>query len=157
MGTRLLIHQPSYSLLNRWIEEDLLAVLEEEGIGLIVSSPLAQGLLTDKYLGGVPAGSRASRPGTLSTDLLSDETLAKVRVLDEIAKGRGQTLAQMALAWTLRDSRITSTLIGASSVEQLEQNVLALRHLDFFADELTEIDRHATESGVNLWAASSAN
>jgi len=157
LDTRLLVHQPSYSLLNRWIEGDLLAVLEEEGVGCIVFSPLAQGLLTDKYLGGVPAGSRASRPGTLSTDLLSDETLTKVRALDEIAKRRGQTLAQMALAWTLRDSRITSTLIGASSVEQLEQNVLALRHLDFSADEQTEIDRHATESGVNLWAASSAH
>ena len=157
LRTRLLIHQPSYSLLNRWIEQDLLDVLGEEGIGCITFSPLAQGLLTDRYLGGVPAGSRASRPGTLSTDLLSDQKLTKVRALDEIAKRRGQTLAQMALAWTLRDSRITSTLIGASSVEQLEQNVLALRHLDFSADEQTEIDRHATESGVNLWAASSAN
>ena len=157
LGTRLLIHQPSYSLLNRWIEEDLLAVLGEEGIGCIAFSPLAQGLLTDRYLGGVPAGSRASRPGTLSTEMLTEETLAKVRALDEIARRREQTLAQMALAWTLRDSRVTSTLIGASSVEQLEQNVRALRRPDFSGEELSEIDRHATESGVNLWAASSAH
>ena len=157
LGTPLLIHQPSYSLLNRWIEEDLLAVLGEDGIGCIAFSPLAQGLLTDRYLSGVPAGSRASRPGTLSADTLTEETLAKVRALDEIARRRGQTLAQMALAWTLRDSRVTSTLIGASSVEQLEQNVDALRHPEFSVDELSEIDRHATESGVNLWAASSAH
>jgi len=157
LGTPLLIHQPSYSLLNRWIEAELLDVLGEEGVGCIVFSPLAQGLLTDKYLAGVPAGSRASRPGTLSGDLLTEETLAKVRALNEIATRRGQTLAQMALAWTLRDPRVTSTLIGASSVAQLEQNVAALHELDFSAEELAEIDRHATESGINLWAASSAD
>src|SRR5262245_6770003 len=156
LGTPLLIHQPSYSLLNRWIEADLLDVLGEEGVGCIVFSPLAQGLLTDRYLVGVPPGSRASRPGTLSADLLTEETLAKVRTLSEIATRRGQTLAQMALAWTLRDPRVTSTLIGASSLAQLEQNVAALHNLHLSADELAEIDRHATESGVNLWAASSA-
>jgi len=157
LGTPLLIHQPSYSLLNRWIEAELLDVLGQEGVGCIVFSPLAQGLLTDKYLAGVPAGSRASRPGTLSGALLTEETLAKVRALNEIATRRGQTLAQMALAWTLRDPRVTSTLIGASSVAQLEQNVAALHELDFSAEELAEIDRHATESGINLWAASSAD
>jgi L-glyceraldehyde 3-phosphate reductase len=156
LGTPLLIHQPSYSLLNRWTEEDLLDVLEEEGVGCIVFSPLAQGLLTDKYLAGVPSGSRASRPGTLSAEMLGEDTLAKVRALNGIATRRGQTLAQMALAWTRRDPRVTSTLIGASSVPQLEQNVAALRNRDFSADELAEIDRYATESGINLWAASSA-
>jgi len=157
LRTRLLIHQPSYSLLNRWIEQDLLDVLGEEGIGCITFSPLAQGLLTDRYLAGVPAGSRASRPGSLSADMLSEEMLTRIRALNEIAKRRGQTLAQMALAWTLRDSRVTSTLVGASSVEQLEQNVEALRVPDFSAEELAEIDRDATESRVNLWAASSAH
>jgi len=156
LGTPLLIHQPSYSLLNRWIEQDLLNALGEEGVGCIVFSPLAQGLLTDKYLAGVPAGSRASRPGTLSQELLSGETLAKIRALNEVAMRRGQTLAQMALAWTLRDARVTSALVGASSVAQLEQNVAALNSLDFSADELAEIDRFATESDINLWAASSA-
>jgi L-glyceraldehyde 3-phosphate reductase len=156
LGTPLLIHQPSYSLLNRWIEEGLLDVLVEEGAGCIGFSPLAQGLLTDRYLDGVPAGSRATRPYSLSPDLLAEETLAKVRALNEIAAGRGQTLAQMALAWTLRDQRMTSTLVGASSVEQLEANVAALDRLDFAPEELAEIDRHATESGVNIWAASSA-
>src|SRR5215831_18742009 len=156
LGTPLLIHQPSYSLLNRWIEDGLLDVLGELGVGCICFSPLAQGLLTGKYLAGVPAGSRASRPGTLSTDLLTQETLAKVRALNEIATRRGQTLAQMALAWTLRDPRVTSTLIGASSLAQLEQNMAALHNLHLSADELTEIDRQATESGINLWAASSA-
>jgi L-glyceraldehyde 3-phosphate reductase len=156
LGTPLLIHQPSYSLLNRWIEEDLLDVLGEEAVGCIVFSPLAQGLLTDKYLGGIPAGSRASRPGTLSAEMLGEDTLAKVRALNEIATRRGQTLAQMALAWTRRDPRVTSTLIGASSVAQLEQNLAALHSPAFSAEELAEIDRHATESGANLWAASSA-
>jgi L-glyceraldehyde 3-phosphate reductase len=155
LGTRLLIHQPSYSLLNRWIEQDLLDVLGEEGTGCITFSPLAQGLLTDRYLAGVPAGSRASRPGSMSADMLSEEMLSRVRALNEIARRRGQTLAEMALAWTLRDSRVTSTLVGASSVEQLEQNVQALRVPDFSAEELAEIDRHAIESRVNLWAASS--
>ena len=157
LGTPLLIHQPSYSLLNRWIEDGLLAVLEAEGVGCIVFSPLAQGMLTDKYLEGIPEGSRASRESSLSPDLLTEETLAKVRALGEIAAQRGQTLAQMALAWTLRDPRVTSALIGASSVAQLEANVAALDRLDFTADELTEIDRHATEGGVNLWGASSSS
>jgi L-glyceraldehyde 3-phosphate reductase len=156
LGTPLLIHQPSYSMLNRWIEPDLLGVLGEEGVGCIVFSPLAQGLLTDRYLAGVPAGSRASRPGSLSREMLSEETLDKVRRLNDLARRRGQTLAQMALAWTLRDPRVTSALIGASSVPQLEQNLAALAHLDFSADELEEIDRYATDSGINLWARSSA-
>ena len=154
LGTPLLIHQPSYSMLNRWIEPALLDVLGDEGIGCIVFSPLAQGLLTDRYVAGVPAGSRASRPGSFSADLMTEQVLSKVRALQQIATRRGQTLAQMALAWTLRDPRITSTLIGASSVPQLEQNVGTLDNLDFSADELSEIDRHATESGINLWAAS---
>jgi len=157
MGTPLLIHQPSYSMLNRWIEPDLLEVLGQEGIGSIVFSPLAQGLLTDRYLNGVPPGSRASQPGSFSREMLTSETLARVRALNEIAQGRGQTLAQMALAWTLRDPRVTSTLVGASSVAQLEQNVGALDKLPFSADELKEIDRYATDSGINLWAASSKN
>jgi L-glyceraldehyde 3-phosphate reductase len=157
LGTPLLIHQPSYSMLNRWIEPDLLQVLGEEGIGSIVFSPLAQGLLTDRYLAGIPAGSRASHPGSFSADLLTEKVLGKVQALNQVASRRGQTLAQMALAWTLRDPRITSTLIGASSVAQLEQNVGALEKLEFSADELKEIDRHATESGINLWAASSAS
>jgi L-glyceraldehyde 3-phosphate reductase len=155
LGTPLLIHQPSYSMLNRWIEDGLLDVLGQEGIGCIVFSPLAQGLLTDRYLAGVPEGSRASRPGTLGRDQLTEENLAKVRALHEIAAGRGQTLAQMAVAWTLRDPLVTAALLGASSVAQLEDNVAALRRLDFTDDELAEIDRHATEAGVNLWAASS--
>ena len=152
----LLIHQPSYSMLNRWIEPELLAVLEEEGIGCIVFSPLAQGMLTDKYLGGIPEGSRASRSATLSPDLLTDEALEKIRSLNEIAKRRGQSLAQMALAWTLRDPRVTSALAGASSVEQLEANVAAVARVDFTDDELAEIEKYATESGINLWAASSS-
>lgn len=156
LGTPLLIHQPSYSLLNRWIEGELLDVLEEEGAGCIVFSPLAQGLLTNRYLAGVPAGSRASRPGSLSEDMLGEDNLAKVRALHEIAERRGQTLAQMALAWTLRDPRVTSTLIGASSVAQLEQNLEALANREFSAQEMAEIDRSATESGINLWASSSA-
>jgi L-glyceraldehyde 3-phosphate reductase len=155
LGTPLLIHQPSYSLLNRWIEPELLDALGELGIGCICFSPLAQGMLTDRYLEGVPAGSRASRDGSLSPRLLTDETLAKIRALSEIAARRGQTLAQMALAWTLRDERMTSALVGASSVEQLEQNLGALERLDFTADELDEIDRYATESDVNIWATSS--
>src|SRR5467141_3962569 len=157
LGTPLLIHQPSYSMLNRWIEGELLDVLGKEGIGCIVFSPLAQGLLTDRYLAGVPAGSRASHPGSFSSDLLTEQTLAKVRGLHQIASRRGQTLAQMALAWTLRDPRVTSTLIGASSVAQLEQNVGALEKLEFSAGELKDIDRYATESGINLWKASSAH
>ncbi|HEV2873472.1 MAG TPA: aldo/keto reductase, partial [Actinomycetota bacterium] len=155
MGTPLLIHQPSYSLLNRWIEEDLLDVLEREGVGCIGFSPLAQGLLTDRYLDGVPEGSRAARPGSLDREQLDEQTLAKVRALHELAGRRGQSLAQLAVAWTLRDPRVTSALLGASSVAQLEDNVAAVDRLDFSEDELAEIDRHATEAGINLWAASS--
>ena len=155
LDTPLLIHQPSYSLLNRWIEGGLLDVLGEEGIGCIVFSPLAQGLLTDRYLDGVPAGSRASREGSLTSDMLTDETLAKVRALRGVAQRRGQSLAQMALAWTLRDPRVTSTLIGASSVAQLEDNLGALDRLDFDGEELGEIDRYATEADLNIWATSS--
>jgi len=155
LGTPLLIHQPSYSLLNRWIEHELLDALEELGVGCIVFSPLAQGMLTDKYLDGIPDGSRASRKATLSPDLLTDEALEKIRALNEIAARRGQSLAQMALAWTLRDPRVTSALAGASSVAQLEANVAALERLDFSEDELAEIDRYATDSGINLWAESS--
>jgi L-glyceraldehyde 3-phosphate reductase len=155
LGTPLLIHQPSYSMLNRWIERGLRDVLGEEGIGCIVFSPLAQGMLTDRYLSGIPADSRASRDESLSRDMLSEQALEKIRALDALAKGRGQTLAQMALAWTLRDARVTSTLVGASSVAQLEANVGALDGLGFTADELAEIDRHATDSGINLWAGSS--
>ena len=156
LGTPLLIHQPSYSLLNRWIEPELLDALGELGVGCIVFSPLAQGMLTDKYLHGIPEGSRASRDSSLSPALLTEEALAKIRALNELAGRRGQSLAQMALAWTLRDRRVTSTLIGASSVEQLEANVAALERLDFTADELAEIDRHATDSGINIWARSSS-
>jgi L-glyceraldehyde 3-phosphate reductase len=155
LGTPLLIHQPSYSMLNRWIEPDLLDALGELGVGCIAFSPLAQGMLTDKYLDGVPEGSRADRPYSLSAELLSEENLAKIRALNEIAAGRGQSLAQLALAWALRDARVTSALVGASSVEQLEENVAALERLDFTDDELAGIDRYATECGVNLWAASS--
>jgi L-glyceraldehyde 3-phosphate reductase len=157
LGTPLLIHQPSYSMLNRWIEEDdLLEVLEEEGVGCIVFSPLAQGLLTDRYLDGIPEGSRASRPGTMDQDQLNEATLDKVRALNDLAGRRGQTLAQMAIAWTLRDPRVTSALVGASSVAQLEANVAALDNLEFSDDELAEIDRHATEAGINLWEPSSS-
>jgi L-glyceraldehyde 3-phosphate reductase len=156
LGTPLLIHQPSYSMLNRWIEDELLDTLDELGVGAIAFSPLAQGMLTDKYLDGIPEGSRASRPTSLSPDLLTDEALARIRALNELAAGRGQSLAQLALAWTLRDPRMTSALIGVSSVEQLESNVAALDRLDFTEDELAEIDRLATESGINLWAESSA-
>jgi L-glyceraldehyde 3-phosphate reductase len=153
LGTPLLIHQPSYSMLNRWIEPELLGTLEEEGVGCIVFSPLAQGMLSDKYLNGIPEGSRASRDGSLSRGMLTGETVEKLRGLNDLArKGRSQTLAQMALAWTLRDPRVTSTLVGVSSIEQLEANVAALDNLDFADDELAEIDRYATESGINLWA-----
>jgi L-glyceraldehyde 3-phosphate reductase len=153
LRTPFVIHQPSYSMLNRWMEEALLDTLGDLGIGCIVFSPLAQGMLTDKYLDGIPEGSRASRDSSLSPDLLTDETLEKIRGLNELAKARGQSLAQMAVAWTLRDPRVTSTLIGASSVEQLEANVAALDRLDFSPDELAAIDLFATESSLNLWAA----
>jgi L-glyceraldehyde 3-phosphate reductase len=142
-------------MLNRWIEPELLDTLGELGIGCIVFSPLAQGMLTDRYLNGIPEGSRASRHGSLSPDLIDDQALAKIRALNEIASGRGQTLAQLALAWTLRDPRVTSTLIGASSVEQLEANVASLDKLEFSDEELTEIDRYATEADINIWAESS--
>jgi L-glyceraldehyde 3-phosphate reductase len=156
LGTPLTIHQPSYSLLNRWIEPELLDVLGREGIGCIVFSPLAQGMLTDKYLDGVPEGSRAAQSdGSFDADMLSDENVERLRALNEIAKGRGQSLAQLALAWTLRDQRITSTLIGASSVKQLEQNVAALDRLDFDDAELAEIDRYAQDAGINIWEPSS--
>jgi L-glyceraldehyde 3-phosphate reductase len=156
LGTPLLIHQPSYSLLNRWIEPELLDTLGELGVGCIGFSPLAQGMLTDKYLNGIPADSRAAENSSLSPDLLTDDALEKIRALNEIAKERGQSLAQLALAWTLRDPRMTSTLIGASSVEQLEDSLRALDKLELSDDELDEIDRHATDSGINLWARSSS-
>ena len=143
-------------MLNRWIEHGLLDTLGELGVGCIAFSPLAQGMLTDRYLDGIPEGSRASRPSSLSPDLLTDETLAKIRALNDLAARRGQTLAQMALAWTLRDPRVTSTLVGASSVAQLEANVGALDNLDFTDEELAEIDRYATESEINIWSASSS-
>ena len=155
MGTPLLIHQPSYSMLNRWIEESLVDTLGEVGVGCIAFSPLAQGLLTDRYLNGVPEGSRASQGKSLSTDQLSEKNLTHVRALNEIAGRRGQSLAQMALAWALRHPQMTSVLIGASSVEQLENNVAALDNLDFSEAELDEIDRHAVEAGINLWSRSS--
>jgi L-glyceraldehyde 3-phosphate reductase len=155
MGIPLLIHQPSHSLLNRWIEEDLLDVLDREGIGCIVFSPLAQGMLTDKYLSGIPEDSRAARGGSLTADMITEQALAHIRALNEIAQQRGQSLAQMALAWTLHDPRITSTLIGASSVRQLDENLGALDNLDFSEEELRTIDGHAVEAGINLWAKSS--
>jgi L-glyceraldehyde 3-phosphate reductase len=155
LGTPLLIHQPSYSMLNRWIEDGLLAVLGELGVGCIVFSPLAQGMLTDKYLNGIPSDSRAARDGSFSPELLSDEALDRIRALNAIAAARGQSLAQLALAWTLRDPRVTSTLVGASSVAQLEANVAALERLDLSGGELAEIDRHAVDAGINIWSASS--
>ncbi len=157
LGTPLLIHQPSYSMLNRWIEHGLLDVLQREGIGCIAFSPLAQGMLTGKYLRGVPEGSRASRSGSLSPDLLSEQNLAHVRALNEIAQARGQTLAQLALAWALRDKRVTSVLIGASSTAQLEENLAAAAAAPLSAEELTAIDAHAVEAGINIWSRSSAS
>ena len=157
LGTPLLIHQPSYSMLNRWIEGGLLDVLEAEGVGCIAFSPLAQGLLTTKYLDGIPAGSRASRNGSLSQDQLSEKTLAHVRALNSIAAERGQSLAQMAVSWTLRDPRVTSALIGASSVAQLEENLAAADKTAFTADEIAAIDKNAVEAGINIWSASSSH
>jgi L-glyceraldehyde 3-phosphate reductase len=157
MGTPLLIHQPSYSMLNRWIEGPLLDTLGREGVGCIAFSPLAQGMLTDKYLNGIPEGSRAGQGKSLSPDLLTDEALSHIRALNEMAGKRGQSLAQMAIAWTLRDQRVTSALIGASSVAQLEDSLGALKRLDFSDDELATIDRYAVEAGINIWAASSAH
>jgi L-glyceraldehyde 3-phosphate reductase len=157
LGAPLLIHQPSYSILNRWVEDGLLDTLERVGAGCIAFSPLAQGLLTAKYLNGVPEGSRASRSGSsLSADQLSEQNLVRVRALNDIARDRGQSLAQMALAWALRDERVTSVLVGASSVAQLEENVAAAGKATFSAEELAAIDRHSAESGINIWAASSA-
>ncbi|MDR0341766.1 MAG: L-glyceraldehyde 3-phosphate reductase [Nocardiopsaceae bacterium] len=156
-GVPLLIHQPSYSMLNRWIEPDLLGTLDEEGAGCIVFSPLAQGLLTGKYLDGIPAGSRASQPGSLSHDQLSEANLGHIRSLAGIASDRGQSLAQLALSWVLRDQRVTSALIGASSVAQLEENLAALAGPPLTSEELAAIDRDAVEAGINIWAASSAS
>ncbi|MEO5833525.1 MAG: L-glyceraldehyde 3-phosphate reductase [Nakamurella sp.] len=156
LGTPLLIHQPSYSMFNRWIEPDLVNTLGDLGVGCIAFSPLGQGLLTTRYLDGVPTGSRASRTGSLSTDLLTDDVLARIRALNGIAESRGQTLAQLALSWVLRDRRVTSALIGASSVQQLEDNLAAVRRLDFTPDELTAIDQYASECGINLWEQSSS-
>jgi L-glyceraldehyde 3-phosphate reductase len=154
LGTPLLIHQPSYSMLNRWIEtEGLLDTLADKGVGCIAFSPLAQGMLTDKYLGGIPEGSRASQDKSLSTEFLSAEALDRIRALDGIARERGQSLAQLALAWALRDRRVTTVLIGASSVAQLEDNVGALDRLDLTEEELAAIDRHAVDSGIDLWEA----
>ena len=155
MGTPLAIHQPSYSLLNRWIETDLLDVLAETGVGCIAFSPLAQGMLTDKYLRGIPAESRAAQGKSLDPAMLDDATMTHVRRLDEVARGRGQSLAQLALSWALRDPRVNSVLIGASSVGQLEDSLGAITRLDFTADELAAIDRHAVDSGINLWKTSS--
>ena len=151
LGTPLFIHQPSYSLLNRWIEGGLLDTLEQAGAGTIVFSPLAQGMLTDKYLDGIPADSRMSRDTSLSSDLLTEQNLAHIRALNAIAQRRGQSLAQLAVAWAARDPRISSVLVGASSVHQLEQNVASLQNLDFSAEELTEIDKYAVEGGIDLW------
>jgi L-glyceraldehyde 3-phosphate reductase len=152
-GVPLLIHQPSYNLFNRWVEAALLDALEELGTGMIAFTALAQGLLTDKYLRGIPAGARVNRPGgdSFPREALSEDNLARVRALNEIAKGRGQSLAQMAYAWVLRDPRVTTTLIGASTPEQVRENVAVATRLDFTPDELAEIDRHAVEGGVNLW------
>jgi L-glyceraldehyde 3-phosphate reductase len=154
LGTPLLIHQPSYSMLNRWIEEALLDTLGELGVGCIAFSPLAQGLLTSKYLDGVPAGSRASQDKSLSPDQFTEQTIAHVRALNDMALGRGQTLAQMALAWALRDRRMTSLVIGASSVNQLDDSLGALDNLEFSAEELSAIDKHAVDAGINLWSKS---
>jgi L-glyceraldehyde 3-phosphate reductase len=151
LGTPLLIHQPSYSMFNRWIEDRLLGVLEADGVGCIAFSVLAQGLLTDRYLNGIPAGSRAALGGSLSHDMLNERNLANVRGLDDIAHARGQSLAQMAIAWALRDPRITSALIGASSVAQLEENLGALQHLEFTPEEIAAIDRYAVEADIDLW------
>jgi L-glyceraldehyde 3-phosphate reductase len=157
LGTPLLIHQPSYSMINRWIEEQgLLDTLAQEGVGCIAFSPLAQGLLTDRYLNGVPSDSRVATGGAMSEGMLTEDNLSRVRALNEIAGRRGQSLAQLALAWALRDERVTSLVIGASSVAQLEANVAALDNREFSADELAEIDKYAVDSDINLWASSSA-
>ncbi len=155
LGTPLLIHQPSYSMFNRWIERDLLGVLEREGVGCIAFSPLAQGLLTNKYLDGVPEDSRVNRGLHLDESLITPENIDRARALNGIAQQRGQTLAQMAIAWTLRDPRVTSALIGASSVSQLQDSLGALQALDFDDSELAAIDEHAVEGQINIWSRSS--
>src|SRR3569623_410621 len=155
-GVPLLIHQPSYSMLNSWVERGLLATLDDLGVGCIAFSPLAQGMLTRKYLGGVPEDARATKSGSLGKGLLSDENLERVRALNAIAEARGQTLAQMAIAWVLRNPRVTSALIGARNVEQLEDSLASLKHLDFSDEELARIDEHAQESGIDLWRGSSS-
>jgi L-glyceraldehyde 3-phosphate reductase len=155
MGTPLLIHQPSYSMFNRWVEGGLLDALDDLGVGCIAFSPLGQGLLTSRYLSGVPSDSRGGRGGSLDRGMIATKTLARVHALNGIAERRGQTLAQMALSWCLRDARVTSVLVGASSVAQLEDNLAATGNLAFEDSELTEIDRYATDLGINLWAASS--
>jgi L-glyceraldehyde 3-phosphate reductase len=151
----LLIHQPSYSMLNRWIEKELLGTLEELGTGCIAFSPIAQGMLSDRYLNGIPADARAAKGGSFSQELIKPETIERIRALNEIAKKRGQSLAQMAIAWVLRDRRVTSALIGARTVEQLDNSLDAVKNLSFSAEELAEIDRHAEESGINIWGVSS--
>jgi L-glyceraldehyde 3-phosphate reductase len=155
LGTPILIHQPSYSMLNRWVEPEVLDTCGDEGVGIIAFSPLGQGMLTDRYLGGIPEDSRAAKDFYLKKDFINEENMARVRALNEIAAGRGQKLAQMAIAWVLRDPRVTSALIGASSVEQLETNVAALENLAFSNAELAEIDKHAADAGINIWAESS--
>lgn len=156
LGTPMLIHQPSYSMLNRWIEDKLLGTLEKEGVGCITFSPLAQGMLSDRYIDEVPADSRAGKGGTaLSRKLLTEKNLSNIRNLNKIAQSRGQSLAQMALAWNLRHPQVTSVLVGTSSIHQIEQNVEALKNLDFSSEELKEIDKFALEGDINLWAASS--
>jgi L-glyceraldehyde 3-phosphate reductase len=160
IGLDILVHQPSYSMLNRWVEEgdpSLLDVLGDAGMGAVVFSPLAQGMLTDKYLDGIPEGSRASRGGSLRRDFLDESTLANVRALNDVAAERGQTLAQMAIAWVLRDPRVTTALVGASSVAQLESSVEALDNLEFTEDQLVRIDGHAVDAGINIWAPRSSD
>jgi len=154
-GAPLLIHQPSYSMLNRWVEDGLLDALADLGVGCIAFSPLAQGLLTNKYLNGVPADARAAKAGSFTSEMLTPDNLARVRALDALARARGQSLAQMAIAWVLRDPRVTSALIGARSVAQLDNSLDALDNLAFTADELAAIDKHAAEGGVDLWRAQS--
>jgi L-glyceraldehyde 3-phosphate reductase len=156
LGTPLLIHQPSYSMFNRWIEDGLLDTLGELGVGCIAFSPLGQGLLTDRYLNGIPADARAAREGSMQKTMVNDDTLAAIRALTDIAENRGQTLAQLAIAWTLRNSGVTSALVGASSVAQLEANLASVQNLEFTAEELAAIDEHATDQDINLWASSSA-
>jgi L-glyceraldehyde 3-phosphate reductase len=156
LGTPLLIHQPSYSMFNRWIEDGLLDTLSELGVGCIAFSPLAQGLLTDRYLGGIPQDARAAREGSMAKSMVNDDTLKGIRALTEIAQGRGQSLAQLAISWTLRNSEVTSALVGASSVAQLEANLAAVQNLSFTDAELAAIDEYAVDMGINLWAGSSA-